>query len=306
MKMPSIIKLFGLIYCLLTVSLSFALTQPQSYCQTHVNRCGQKINLMDENQWIKQNGIPSVNGEQENYVPSHVVFQNSTLSINATVNSKPYVNNNYGWPVIYQSGKIYGKTTTLNIGDHGLIEAEFKLDPNYMSANDHAWPAFWLLPKNLGGWPRNGEIDLFEWVHLLGTNNFQTTLHGANVVGGSTEIFKKMSNIDLSQYHDYGMTWDVTKNNSNAPVAVKLQFFLDGQLYQTWQFSYVNQPTTPNAILGNAILNGFNPSKGNGFYPIFNLAMGGQWPGEIADNVIHSPHFITIRQVYFYQLNPTN
>lgn len=125
------------------------------------------------------------------------------------------------------------------------------------------WPALWMLGSNHAsvGWPACGEIDIME---LVGSspNRVTGSVHWKSV-GSVTS--PKNNNItlpsgDFSQkFHVFSLIWEKDK----------LRFYMDDMLY----FTFVK------ADLGAA-----NYPFNDPFFFIFNVAVGGNWPGPPGDN----------------------
>lgn len=120
------------------------------------------------------------------------------------------------------------------------------------------WPALWLLGNNITtvSWPACGEIDLME---LLGQepNKAYGTIHwGADVASHQsigTSYVLSSGSFD-QQFHVYSLIW---KQDSIKMYIDDLPFFAVSQTQVT-----VTDP--------------FN----NPFFFIFNIAVGGNWPGS--------------------------
>lgn len=118
------------------------------------------------------------------------------------------------------------------------------------------WPALWMLGNNISnvGWPKCGEIDIMEMIGGNGRENtVYSTLHwddnGHVQAGGS----KKLSSGNYGDsYHVFSMIWDETS----------MRFFVDDN-----QHYIIN--ITP------AHMTEFHQQ----FFFIFNIAVGGNWPG---------------------------
>jgi beta-glucanase (GH16 family) len=120
------------------------------------------------------------------------------------------------------------------------------------------WPALWMLGENITsvGWPACGEIDIME---LVGTNPSRVhgtmhwkALNGANInKGGSHDL----AGGDYSQqFHVYSIVW--TQN--------MIKWYVDDVLFFTGtaaDLAGANYPFNANHFL------------------IFNVAVGGNWPG---------------------------
>lgn len=117
------------------------------------------------------------------------------------------------------------------------------------------WPALWMLGANFWdiGWPQCGEIDIMEIVghepdKLHGTVHWEQNGHSS--YGGSTTL----SEGDFSdEFHVFSVIWDNQK----------IKWLLDDNQY--WVVDIT--PTT---------LSEFH----HDFFFIFNVAVGGNWPGS--------------------------
>lgn len=121
------------------------------------------------------------------------------------------------------------------------------------------WPALWMLGDNISsiGWPACGEIDIME---LVG--------HEANVVHGT------------AHWGPQGQTWSYNKGGAYTLPSGK---FID----QYHVFSIIWEPGSIKWLmddieyftLTNADVNGTYPFDVEEFFFIFNIAVGGRWPG---------------------------
>ncbi len=120
------------------------------------------------------------------------------------------------------------------------------------------WPALWMLGNNIDqvGWPACGEMDIMELVGLE-PNRVHGTLHwGANTtLHASKEAGYSLSTGTFDQqFHVFSMVW----------VKDQVQIYIDDILYNTITTSNTAGSTYP-----------FNSD----FFFIFNVAVGGTWPG---------------------------
>ncbi|MEM9836563.1 MAG: family 16 glycosylhydrolase [Bacteroidota bacterium] len=120
------------------------------------------------------------------------------------------------------------------------------------------WPALWMLGTNITdiGWPACGEIDIMELV-----GHEPSTVHGtihwgpqgqgySNFTGGSYSLAgEKFS----EQYHVFSILWEPGS----------IQWLVDDN-----EFFSINT----NTVNGNYPFN-------DDFFFIFNIAVGGNWPG---------------------------
>lgn len=120
------------------------------------------------------------------------------------------------------------------------------------------WPALWMLGSNIDavGWPACGETDIME---LVGTypNRVHGTLHW-KLANGSHGSYGNSYNLpagDFSQqFHVFSLIWE---QNS-------LQLLVDNNVFATATDANISNGTYP-----------FN----NPSFLIFNVAVGGDWPG---------------------------
>lgn len=119
------------------------------------------------------------------------------------------------------------------------------------------WPALWMLGSNISsvGWPKCGETDIME---LVGTypSRVSGTAHWANASGqhASKGDSYNLSSGDFSkQFHVFSLVW---KQDT-------LQWLIDDHLYVT----------VTAADAGSTY-----PFNADQFF-IFNVAVGGDWPG---------------------------
>lgn len=224
---------------------------------------------LDSLAWSFENGdgCPNLcgwgNNELEYYRPDNLSFQDGKMIIEArpeAVGGKSYT-----------SSKIVtrGKKTF----KYGRIDIRARLP-----IGKGIWPAFWLLPQNnvYGGWPRSGEIDLLE---LLGhePNKMHGTLH-FGPGPGSTQITKTYT-LSTGTFHDEFHVFSVEWKED------QIKWFVDGNLFSTANKADFGTTHYP-----------FNED----FYLIFNLAVGGNWPGN-PDATTTFPQRMIVDYIRVYQ-----
>jgi beta-glucanase (GH16 family) len=132
------------------------------------------------------------------------------------------------------------------------------------------WPALWMLGSNFDSvsWPACGEIDIME---MVGGNGREKTVHGTvhwqhdgkhAQFGGEYSL---SSGTLADQFHVYSIVWDATS----------IRWFIDNKQYHVID-------TTP------AQLDEFRRS----FFFIFNIAVGGNWPGSPDGSSTYPQHMI--------------
>jgi hypothetical protein len=119
------------------------------------------------------------------------------------------------------------------------------------------WPALWMLGNDITsvGWPRCGEIDIME---MIGGNGRENQVHGTlhwhnngHVSAGNSRRLTQGTFAD--EYHVFTLTWDETN----------IRWFVNDS-----QFGIIN--ITPDHMTE------FHQQ----FFFIFNVAVGGIWPGN--------------------------
>ena len=147
----------------------------------------------------------------------------------------------------YTSGRI----TTQNKASwqYGRMEARMKIP-----TGKGTWPAFWMLGNSIAtvGWPAGGEIDIME--HVNSEAYVHGTIHWSNQDNAYSNYGGYSGNLDFSQYHLYAVEWD----------ASTIRWYVNGAKYHE-----VN-------IAGG--INGTSEFHAP-FFLLFNLAVGGNWPG---------------------------
>jgi len=137
------------------------------------------------------------------------------------------------------------------------------------------WPALWMLGQNhaVVGWPKCGEIDIME---MVGGNNRERTTHGNafwdnNGVTDFAGGYTLPSGRFYDEFHVFTLIWDKEQ----------LRYYVDDNLFHS------NDITTPDKTEFH-----------KPFYLIFNVAIGGNWPGSPND----STEFPTQMQVDYIRV----
>jgi len=121
------------------------------------------------------------------------------------------------------------------------------------------WPALWMLGSNISsvGWPACGETDIMEMIG--GGEGRDDKTHGTihwddngtkRDVGGSVQLAEGIFN---DEFHVFTIIWDEDE----------IKWFLDDELFFTTEI------TDPN-----------RSEFRDEFFFIFNVAVGGNWPGS--------------------------
>jgi beta-glucanase (GH16 family) len=172
----------------------------------------------------------------------------------------------------YTSGRI--KTEGIQQFTYGRIDIRAKLPVLH-----GMWPALWMLGSNINTvpWPGCGETDIME---LVGSNPNRITgsMHWQNADGseGTYNNNYFLSTGDFSQeFHVFSLAWQKDT----------VQFFVDDHLYVNGSIANVTSGTYP-----------FNLP----FFFIFNVAVGGNFPGN-PDNTTTFPQRMFVDYVRVFQ-----
>ena len=127
------------------------------------------------------------------------------------------------------------------------------------------WPAFWALGSPMrtgGGWPQSGELDMMEDVN--GLNEASQTLHDSANSPGHALIACPTTGCQTG-YNTYSVI--INRTNTSAET---LEYVMDG----------VVEDTITEASVGTAA---WQAAIDHGFFIIFDLAMGGNYPNGICN-----------------------
>jgi len=178
-----------------------------------------------------------------------------------------------------QSKYTSAKLTTYQKLDiqYGKIEVKAKLPRGKGS-----WPAIWMLPGSIKTksepWPLCGEIDIMEHVGK-DPNVVHTSLHSElynHIKGTQITFFDTLNNL-FDDFHTYGIEWDEKS----------IKFIFDGKLYFE---TYKGQD-------GRVATNEGWPFD-KPYFLILNVAVGGNWGGEIDDNIFPNEMIVDYVRVY--------
>ena len=132
------------------------------------------------------------------------------------------------------------------------------------------WPAIWMLGENIGtvGWPKCGEIDIME---MIGGQGRENTVHGTvhwdnNNSHASYGGDFSLGTGDFSEmFHVFSIVWTGTS----------ITWYVDDVKYHEIDI-------TPEG------LSEFHDE----FFVIFNVAVGGAWPGNPDGETAFPQHMI--------------
>ncbi len=222
-------------------------TTPESYAgmslvwQDEFN--GDQLNTTD---WVHETGTGANgwgNNELQYYRPENTSVQEGYLVI--TAKKEQFQGREY------TSSRI--KTQGKQSFQYGRVDIRAALPQG-----QGIWPALWMLGSNITtvGWPACGEIDIMELVGGTGKDNtVHGTIHWSNAGNYANygKGYSLQSGIFADEFHVFSMEWTPTS----------ITWYVDDV-----QFNVVD--ITP------AELSEFHQN----FFFIFNVAVGGNWPGS--------------------------
>ncbi len=209
---------------------------------------------LDEDSWGYDigTGCPDLcgwgNNELEYYKPENVWVSNGVLTIEAR-------KENFGGRE-YTSGKIV--TRGKEAFQYGRIDIRATLPKG-----QGLWPALWMLGTNQPavGWPKCGEIDIME---MIGGSGREKTI-GGNVYWDNNGTVDQPESYTLSEgtfadkYFVFTIIWDEQE----------IKWFVDDIEYHSFSITTSDRTEFQNP-----------------FYMIFNVAVGGNWPGSPDETTI--------------------
>ena len=204
------------------------------------------------------------NNELQYYQEQNTSVENGMLIIKAkkeNVGGKSYTSSR----IITQGKKAF---------KFGRIDIRAKLPKG-----QGMWPALWMLGSNIStlGWPKCGEIDVMEMIGGTGNDSkVYGTVHWDN--GGNHAQYggnKALTGgkIFADEFHVFSIVWD----------ASFITWYLDDVKFHVIDI-------TPD---------GLSELRGESFF-IFNVAVGGNWPGN-PDGSTAFPQFMAVDYVRVFQ-----
>ena len=225
---------------------------------------------LDQQSWSHDIGTGSEgwgNNEWQYYRSSNISVADGFLSITAK-------RENYGGRN-YTSSRI--KTEGLMAFTYGRVDIRAKLP-----RGQGIWPALWALGSNFSevGWPYSGEIDIME---MIGGSGREDTVHGT--------VHWNIGGLSAPYTHTFtGGTF--TAGDFSADFNVFSVIRTADQI--EWRVNDV--PYYQFAIDDSASLAAFRKP----FFLIFNVAVGGNWPGY-PDDTTSFPQQMVVDYVRIFE-----
>lgn len=248
---------------------------------------GKKNTLPSSKSWVPELGGLNQNGELEYYTKDpanigldgagHLVITANRIADSSllAVSDDPKINKmlNACSACQFSSAKI--KSAGKLSFQYGRMEIRMKT-PSGLGT----WPAFWMLGTDLLKgipWPDAGEIDILEQRGSMPTTAFGT-LHGPGLQssgGGYGSVYDGPNPLS-NEFHTYAIEWK--KNHIDFYVDDNLYFAADSKDPGSGTWVY-NQP----------------------FFLILNLAMGGEFTGDL-DPALNKAQ-MSIDYIHYYSIN---
>ena len=215
--------------------------------------------------WTQETGNVWANNELQNYQASNTEVKDGYLTITA---KKENVNGRQ-----YTSSRI--KTQDKKFFKYGRVDIRALLPKG-----QGIWPALWMLGNNKSAvsWPACGEIDLMELiggtVSPKSDSKIYTTLHwDANGHQQTQGSYTLSSGKFADQFHVFSMEWNATT----------IILYVDDMEFKRFDIS----PAGMDAFRKD-------------FFFTFNVAVGGNWPGN-PDNTTIFPQRMVVDYVRVFQ-----
>lgn len=210
-----------------------------------------------------------VDGKGKLLITANRISDLSGASVGSEPNTEQILNS--CWECQFTSAKL--KTAKKLSIQYGRLEIRMK---NPVGVG--TWPAFWLLGNDLlagSSWPECGEIDVIEARGYQPQLAFGT-VHGPGYSGGIAGSQLNNQSPLSDAFHTYAIEWSKDK----------IEFYVDKDLYYT---------ADPSVTRGGRWV--FNQK----FYMILNLAMGGNFTGDIDPTVMRAQ--MSIDYIRYYSIN---
>ena len=177
----------------------------------------------------------------------------------------------------------YTSAALMTLGQHEWLYGKLEIRAK-LPRGKGSWPALWMMGCNIKkvGWPSCGELDVMEYVSGTPQTIYGTT-HWNPIPGSTKHVskgFTKNNPTLTNAFHLYGIEWDKDR----------IIYLFDDKPYGTFELSRADRP------------DGSNPFR-LPHYLILNLALGGNWGGEIGDEAF--PRQFVIDYVRLYEKEST-
>ncbi len=262
---------------------------------------------IDSSKWgYEKNCWGGGNNEQQCYTdrPDNSFVADGVLNIvakreNFTGSDSPEGESPTTKTLPYTSARL--RTKNIKEWTFGRFEIRAKLP-----AGQGTWPAIWMLPTNspYGVWAASGEIDIMEAVNLKVVTNGgapESRVHGTlhygriwpgNVNAGAEYSLPNNAN-PADDFHVYAVEWEEGE----------IRWYVDDVHFATqretgWYGQYIQDGTLKDAPVGAPF------DRFSKFHLLLNLAVGGNWAGNVNNTGIDEsvfPQKMLVDYVRVYQ-----
>lgn len=231
--------------------------------------------------------VPGSDWTIENWAPGHVnnelqTYTSKEVDGKRTLEVKDgflYINCFKGKDGKIYSGRMNARPNTGWL--YGYFEARINLPKG-----KGTWPAFWMMPSNVdwnkNPWPYCGEIDIMEEVGA-NPDYVSSSLHTGNYnhTKGTQKTHEMYCKSAEGEFHVYACEWteDEIITYVDGKVQLRATKASMGADHDSWPFHYA-------------------------FYPILNLAWGGDWGGYKGVDEKALPVSMIVDYVRIFQKKP--
>ncbi|OAL38131.1 hypothetical protein AYO20_02583 [Fonsecaea nubica] len=174
----------------------------------------------------------------------------------------------------WTSARLYGNPSFQCDNNRKMIfAAHIKLGQNPPWQQQGIWPAWWALGQSIredGEWPKCGEWDILELCNGSYTN--QSSIHQLDEAGNHT-VSHGTINFDRRDYHTFAVLIDLSSDDYSQQC---IKFQLDGQTYFTVQGDASSEAASQC----------WDRCARSAFFPILNIAVGGDLSGNPNDDTL--------------------
>ena len=271
-------KLISALFVLFSASIIFAENYTKRDLVWTEDFNGDKLDL---NTWnIETHESGWVNQELQSYVnsPDNIYVKDGCLVLQALKNVDEEGN------VSYTSGRV--NTQHKVFYKYGRAEAKIKLP-----VGKGFLPAFWMMPESMdtyGIWPSCGEIDIVELVGQEANKSYGT-IHWGSPHRLNLNSYVLEEGTFGDDFHIFACEWEPSE----------IRLYVDGNLIGT-----VNEWFSKKMGYDEVT---YPAPYDVPFYFIFNIAVGGEWPGNPDETTLFDEHAqMKVDWVKFYQKKSYN
>ncbi|WP_049721484.1 glycoside hydrolase family 16 protein [Gilvimarinus polysaccharolyticus] len=201
--------------------------------------------------------------------------------------------------------------TSARLRTRGLAEwtfGRFEISAK-LPAGQGTWPAIWMLPTNspYGTWASSGEIDIMEAVNLktqsdapgAAEGDLETRVHGTLHYGGNwpnnvhSGAFYQLPDgaNPADDFHEYALEWD----------AGEIRWYVDDVHYATHRDTgWYSQYEVGGELIDAPADAPFD--RHSAFHMLLNLAVGGNWAGNVNEKGVDESVFPQTMQVDYVRV----